>query len=55
MFESMDQLFGWLENLRTGSEWQSTVIDIKGLETMKDAHLIWSGSSQRSILQSHIC
>lgn len=40
MFESMDQLFGWLENLRTGSEWQSTVIDIKGLETMKDAHLI---------------
>ena len=36
----MDQLFGWLASLPAGPEWKSTEIEMKGLETTWDAHLI---------------
>lgn len=37
----MDHLFGWIGNLPTGLQWQSTKIDIKDYEMVHDACLIW--------------
>ena len=40
-FRTTDHLFGWLANLPSGPQWQSTPIQLNGYEAVRDVRLIW--------------